>query len=69
MTERDLAAMPYVYLYQLSRSSYGYKEFLVKKTENKNDLLRFAFWRTAICREIERKAGEISNALTGSAKE
>jgi Ser/Thr protein kinase RdoA (MazF antagonist) len=69
LTERDLAAMPYVYLYQLSRSSYGYKEFLVKKTENKNDLLRFAFWRTAICREIERKAGEISNALTGSAKE
>ena len=64
LTERDLAAMPYVYLYQLSRSSYGYKEFLVTKTENKNDLLRFAFWRTAICREIERKAEEISAALS-----
>ncbi|MBO4767371.1 MAG: phosphotransferase [Lachnospiraceae bacterium] len=60
LTERDLAAMPYVYLFQLSRSSYGYKEFLVTKTENKDDLLRFAFWRTSICREIERKAEEIS---------
>jgi len=63
LTERDLTAMPYVYLYQLSQSSYGYKEFLVTKSENRNDLLRFAFWRTDICREIERKAAEISEAL------
>ncbi|MBR4813247.1 MAG: phosphotransferase [Lachnospiraceae bacterium] len=62
LTERDLTAMPYVYIYQLSQSSYGYKEFLVLKTENRNDLLRFAFWRTDICREIERRAEEISRA-------
>ena len=65
LTKRDLTAMPYVYIYQLSQSSYGYKEFLVTKSENRNDLLRFAFWRTNICREIERKAGEISDALSG----
>ena len=64
LTKRDLTAMPYVYIYQLSQSSYGYKEFLVTKSENRNDLLRFAFWRTDICREIERKAAEISEALS-----
>jgi hypothetical protein len=63
LTERDLRAMPYVYLCQLSRSSYGYKEFLVTRSENRKDLLKFAFWRTNICREIERKADEISKAL------
>lgn len=63
LTERDLRAMPYVYLCQLSRSSYGYKEFLVTRSENRKDLLKFAFWRTDICREIERKADEISKAL------
>lgn len=63
LSARDLEAMPYIYLYQLSRSSYGYKEFLVTKTENRNALISFAFWRTQICREIERKAEEISKAL------
>ena len=60
LTKRDLAAMPYIYLFQLSRSSYGYKEYLVIRTENRDALLSFAHWRTEICREIERKAEEIS---------
>lgn len=59
----DLTYMPYVYLYQLARSKYGYKEYLITKTENKNDLLNFAFWRTDICREIEQRKVEISNQL------
>ena len=59
----DLAAMPYVYLNQLSRSKYGYKEYLVSKTENRNDLIQFAFWRTDICREIFQKREEISTRL------
>ena len=63
LTERDLEAMPYIYLFQLAQSSYGYKEYLVTKTENKETLLDFGFWRTDICREIYKKASEISAAL------
>lgn len=63
LTERDLEAMPYIYLFQLAQSSYGYKEYLVTKTENKEALLDFGFWRTDICREIYKKASEISVAL------
>lgn len=63
LTERDLKAMPYIYLFQLAQSSYGYKEYLITKTENKEDLLAFAFWRTDICREIYRKAEDISEAI------
>ena len=63
LTERDLEAMPYVYLFQLSRSAYGYEEYLIDKTENKDALLDFAFWRTDICREVYRKADAISGAL------
>ena len=63
LTERDLEAMPYIYLFQLAQSSYGYKEYLVTKTENKEALLDFGFWRTDICREIYKKASDISAAL------
>lgn len=63
LTTRDLKAMPYIYLFQLAQSSYGYKEYLITKTENKEDSLAFAFWRTDICREIYRKAEDISEAI------
>ncbi len=66
LSERDLEAMPYIYLFQLAQSSYGYKEYLITKTENKDALLDFAFWRTDICREIYRKATDISEALKTS---
>ena len=55
--------MPYVYLFQLARSFYGYKEYLITKAENRNDLIKFALWRTDICREIYIKADEIASAL------
>ncbi len=55
--------MPYVYLYQLARSRYGYNEYLVKKLENRESLLRFAFWRTDICREVFRRKEEIAERL------
>lgn len=64
LTMRDLGAMPYIYLFQLAQSGYGYKEYLITKTENKEELLAFAFWRTDICREIYRKAEDISRTLT-----
>lgn len=63
LTRADLEAMPYVYLHQLARSQYGYKQYLIKKAENRDALLQFAFWRTDICREIEAKADEISRKL------
>ena len=66
LSRRDLEAMPYLYLFQLTQSSYGYKEYLVTKTENREALLDFAFWRTGICREIYGRAKEISNVLTAS---
>lgn len=42
LTEWDLKNMPIVYLYQLGRSRYGYKEYMTN-AENKDDLLKFAF--------------------------
>lgn len=63
LTKKDLAAMPYVYLNQLARSKYGYKEYLITKTENKEELIQFAFWRTKICRELFQKKEEISARL------
>ncbi len=63
LTKTDLAAMPYVYLHQLARSKYGYKEYLVTQAEDREELLRFGMWRTEICREIDRKKDEISEKL------
>lgn len=63
LTKTDLRAMPYVYLYQLARSKFGYNEYLVTNSKNKNDLINFAFWRTDICREIYAKKEEISKKL------
>ena len=63
LSKRDLTAMPYVYLFQLARSLYGYKEYLITKSENRNALIEFAFWRTDVCREIYGKAAEIAYAL------
>ena len=65
LTRRDLEAMPYIYLFQLSRSAYGYEEYLIDKTENRDALLDFALWRTDICREVYKKADAISEALSG----
>jgi len=63
LTRTDLRAMPYVYLFQLARSKYGFPQYLSGDSEDREGLLRFAFWRTDMCREVEKKAGEISRAL------
>ncbi len=63
LTKTDLRAMPYVYLHQLARSRYGYKEYLGSQAEDREELLQFALWRTEICREIDRKKDEISDKL------
>jgi Ser/Thr protein kinase RdoA (MazF antagonist) len=63
LTRTDLAAMPYVYLFQLARSRYGYPQYLSGQSEDAESLLRFATWRTAMCREVERRAQDIAQAL------
>ncbi len=63
LTKTDMIAMPYVYLFQLARSKYGYPQYLNSDSEDKEGLLQFAFWRTQMCREVEKKANTISNEL------
>ncbi len=62
LSECDLKYMPYAYLYQLGRSPYGYREYMLN-VENKDRLLEFAFWRTDVCRMFVDKADEISKML------
>lgn len=64
LTKNDMIAMPYVYLFQLAQSSYGYPQYLLNTdSEDREGLLRFAFWRTQMCREVEKKAKVISEEL------
>lgn len=63
LTRADMISMPYVYLFQLARSKYGYPQYLNYDSPDREGLLQFAFWRTQICREVERKAEIISNEL------
>ena len=62
LNKEDLKYLPYVYLVQLARSTYGYEEYF-KNVKNKEELLEFAFYRTNICRELNTKAEEISKKL------
>ena len=63
LTKADMISMPYVYLFQLARSKYGYPQYLKTDSPDKDKLLKFAFWRTQMCREVEQKASIISNEL------
>ena len=63
LTKMDMIAMPYVYLFQLARSKYGYPQYLNSASEDKEKLLQFAFWRTKMCREVEKNAETIFDAL------
>lgn len=62
LSKWDLKYMPYVYLYQLARSRYGYKEHMMN-AENKEELLKFACWRTDACRMLLNRADAISKKL------
>lgn len=64
LTKADLASIPYVYLFQLARSKYGYSQYLTTDSEDRLEFLQFAFWRTDMCREVEQKAENISMVLT-----
>lgn len=62
LNEYDFKYLPYVYLIQLARSPFGYEQYF-KNVKNKDELLNFAFYRTNICRDLSKKAEEISNQL------
>jgi Ser/Thr protein kinase RdoA (MazF antagonist) len=64
LTAQDLAAAPYIYLYQLARSKFGYTQYLKTESEDRENLLQFAFWRTRLCRELFDHAREIAGALS-----
>ena len=63
LNEYDLKYLPYVYLIQLARSTFGYSEYFKENVKNKEELLKFAFYRTNICKELYKKTNEISNEL------
>lgn len=63
LTVRDLRAMPYVYLFQLARSKFGYPQYLQSDSPDRVGLLHFAYWRTQMCREVESRAEEIASAM------
>ena len=68
LNEYDFKYLPYVYLIQLARSTFGYSEYF-KNIENKDEYLEFAFYRTNICRDLYKKADEISKKLLKLKKE
>ena len=56
----DLKYMPYVYMCQLLRSTYGYKEYYQK---DNNSILEFARFRTKLCEYLFHHCDEISSRL------
>ena len=63
LSETDLKAMPYVYLFQLARSRFGYIQYLTSDSEDRGGLISFAFWRTAICKHMKENAEEIVKVI------
>ena len=60
LTPYDLKYMPYVYMCQLLRSTYGYKEYYQK---DNNSILEFAHFRTKMCEYLFHHCDEISRRL------
>ena len=61
LNDYDLKYMSYIYLIQLLSSTYGYKEYI---NNNENiELLKFAHFRTNICKYLFNNAENISNRL------
>ncbi len=63
LSKVDLAMMPYVYLLQLLKSPFGYSEYVIDKSENRKELIKFAFWRTEMCKWLAANAQELSKSL------
>jgi hypothetical protein len=63
LSSYDLKMMPYLYYYQLTRSKFGYREYILEPTNNKEELLEFAFWRTNMCRWLDKNVESLSCEL------
>jgi len=63
LSSYDLKMMPYLYYYQLTRSKFGYREYILEPTNNKEELLQFAFWRTNMCRWLDKNVELLSCEL------
>lgn len=60
LNKYDLKYMCYIYLIQLLKSTFGYKQYL----DNGNiDLLKFGMYRTNVCRFLINNASTISERL------
>ena len=60
LSKTDLEYMPYIYLCQLLRSTYGYKEYYLNKNK---EALQFAHFRTNLCEYLYKNAEMISKKL------
>lgn len=59
----DIKIMPYLYYYHLTRSKFGYREYILSSQNNREELLQFAFWRTNMCRWLDKNVDVLSYEL------
>lgn len=57
----DMKYMPYIYLIKLAISTYGYKEYM--DDNEQVGLLNYGFWRTKMCKSVERMLSEYNNKV------
>ena len=60
LSKTYLEYMPYIYVCQLLRSTYGYKEYYLNKNK---EALQFAHFRTNLCEYLYKNAEMISKKL------
>ena len=61
LNEYDLRFAPHIYLMQLIGSTFGYREY--NKDYTQKDLLKFALFRTNLCRSLYMNLDKISESL------
>ncbi|HOZ53858.1 MAG TPA: phosphotransferase [Bacilli bacterium] len=61
LNKYDIKYMPYLYLVQLLSSTFGYKQYIADIS--KENLLKFAFFRTRLCKYLFKNAGVIEKSL------
>lgn len=62
LKEEDLVKMPYVFLYHLTTSKYGYMEYVLNDS-NKQDIFNFVMWKDNISMFLEKNAHTISEKV------
>ncbi|WBW96506.1 aminoglycoside phosphotransferase [Oceanirhabdus sp. W0125-5] len=59
----DVKMMPYLYYFHLARSSFGYKQYILSPEKYNEELLQFGFWRTNMCRWLDKNVELLSKEL------